>query len=117
MRFLLAFAQGGLLSPLLPLLRETFQVSYGELGLLTAMSGLSSVAMDIVATYFLPHRPLLALLPQGIALTGIGLIGCGLAPGFFWLVGAQMLVGLGSSVTRLASLTVVVAATPRTAMG
>jgi MFS family permease len=40
-----------------------------------------------------------------------------LAPGFFWLVGAQMLVGLGSSVTRLASLTVVVGATPRTAMG
>jgi MFS family permease len=73
--------------------------------------------MDMMATYFLPHRPLLALLPQGIVLTGIGLIGCMLAPGFFWLVGAQMLVGLGSSVTRLASLTVVVAATPRTAMG
>ena len=35
MRFLLAFAQGGLLSPLLPLLRETFRVSPGELGLLT----------------------------------------------------------------------------------
>ena len=39
MRFLLAFAQGGLLSPLLPLLRETFQVSPGELGLLTSMPG------------------------------------------------------------------------------
>ena len=117
MRFLLAFAQGGLLSPLLPLLRETFQVGYGELGLLTAMSGLSSVVMGIVATYFLQYRPLLASLLQGIALTGVGLLGCVLAPSFFWLVGAQMLVGLGSSITRLASLTVVVAATPRAAMG
>jgi len=49
MRFLLAFAQGGLLSPLLPLLRETFRVSPGELGLLTSMSGLSSVIMDLIA--------------------------------------------------------------------
>ena len=39
MRFLLAFAQGGILSPILPLLRETFQVSYGELGLLISMAG------------------------------------------------------------------------------
>jgi cyanate permease len=48
-----------LLSPLLPLLRQTFGVSYGELGLLTAMPGLSSVVMDIVAAYFLSRSPLL----------------------------------------------------------
>jgi predicted MFS family arabinose efflux permease len=117
MRFLLAFAQGGLLSPLLPLLRDTFHVSYGELGLLTAMPGLSSVVMDVVATSLLQRRPLLSVLLQGIVVTGIGLLCCVLAPSFFWLVGAQMLLGLGSSVTRLAGLTVVVAATPREAMG
>ena len=117
MRFLLAFAQGGVLSPLLPLLRETFHVSHGELGLLTAMSGLSSVLMNVAAASFLRCRPLFSLLLQGIVLTGIGLLCCVLAPNFLCLVGAQVVLGLGSSVTRLASLTVVVAATPRAAMG
>src|SRR5499425_438504 len=81
MRFLLAFAQGGLLSPLLPLLRETFHVSPGELGLLTSMSGLSSVVMDVIATYRLRRRSLLSLLLQGIGLTGVALLGSMLAPG------------------------------------
>ena len=86
MRFLLAFAQGGLVSPLLPLLRETFHVSPGELGLLTSMSGLSSVVMDVIATYLLSRRPLLSLLLQGIGLTGAALLCSMLAPGFYWLL-------------------------------
>jgi predicted MFS family arabinose efflux permease len=117
MRFLLAFGQGGLLSPLLPLLRQTFDVSYAELGLLTAMPGLSSVVMDVIAAYFLSRRPLLSILLQGIGLTSIGLICCALAPGFYWLVGAQMLIGFGGSMIRMASLTVVIEATPPAAMG
>ena len=117
MRFLLAFAQGGLLSPLLPLLRETFQVSPGELGLLTSMSGLSAVVMDVIATYLLSRRPLLSLLLQGIGLTAAALLGSMLAPGFYWLVATQMLLSFGVSMTRAASLMVVVAATPRTEQG
>lgn len=117
MRFLLAFAQGGLLSPLLPLLRETFQVSPGELGLLTSMPGLSSVVMDVIATYLLRRRPLLSLLLQGIGLTGIALLGSMLAPSFYWLVVTQMLLGFGVSMGRVASLMVVVAGTPRTEQG
>jgi predicted MFS family arabinose efflux permease len=117
MRFLLAFAQGGLLSPLLPLLRETFRVSPGELGLLTSMPGLSSVVMDVIATALLSRWPLLSLLLQGIGLTGVALFCSMLAPSFYWLVAAQMLLGFGVSITRVASLMVVVAATPRTAQG
>src|SRR5262249_22863646 len=82
MRFLLAFAQGGLLSPLLPLLRETFRVSPGELGLLTSMSGLSSVVMDIIAAYLLQRRPLLSLLLPGIALASVALLCTMRASGF-----------------------------------
>src|SRR5262249_17187577 len=117
MRFLLAFAQGGLLSPLLPLLRETFQVSPGELGLLTSMAGLSAVVMDVIATYLLGRRPLVSLLLQGIGFTGMALLGGMLAPGFYWLVATQMLLSFGVSMTRAASLMVVVAATPRTEQG
>jgi MFS family permease len=40
-----------------------------------------------------------------------------LAPSFYWLVAAQMLLGFGGSITRAASLMVVIAATPRTAQG
>lgn len=117
MRFLLAFAQGGLLSPLLPLLRETFHVSPSELGLLTSMPGLSAVVMDVVATYLLRRRPLLTLLLQGIGLTGLALLGSMLAPSFFWLVVTQMLLGFGVSMVRVASLMVVVSGTPRAEQG
>ena len=117
MRFLLAFAQGGLLSPLLPLLRETFRVSPGELGLLTSMSGLSSVVMDIIATYLLQRRPLLSLVLQGIGLAGVALLASMLAPGFYWLVAAQMLLGFGLGITRVACLMVIVTGTPRAVQG
>jgi MFS family permease len=117
MRFLLAFAQGGLLSPLLPLLRETFRVSPGELGLLTSMSGLSSVVMDIIAAYLLQRRPLLSLLLQGIGLAGVALLGSMLAPGFYWLVAAQMLLGFGLGITRVACLMLIVTGTPRAGQG
>jgi predicted MFS family arabinose efflux permease len=117
MRFLLAFAQGGVLSPLLPLLRETFQVSYSELGLLISMFGLSRVIMDVIAAYLLSRRPLVSLLLQGITITGIGSLLCALAPGFYWLVGARVFIGLGVSLTTLAGLTVIIEATPTTAQG
>jgi DHA1 family multidrug resistance protein-like MFS transporter len=117
MRFLLAFAQGGVLSPLLPLLRETFHVGYGELGLLISMFGLSRVTMDITAAYLLSRIPLLRLLLWGISITGIGSLLCAFAPGFYWLVGARVLVGLGVSMTTLAGLTVIIESTPLTAQG
>jgi len=117
MRFLLAFAQGGVLSPLLPLLRDVFQVSYGELGLLISMFGLSRVVMDVIAAYLLRRRPLVSLLLQGIMVTAVGSLLCMLAPGFYWLVGARVLIGLGISITTLAGLTVIIEATPRTAQG
>ena len=117
MRFLLAFAQGGILSPLLPLLRETFQVGYGELGLLISMFGLSRVAMDLLGAYLLSRIPLFRLLLVGIAITGIGSLLCAFAPGFYWLVGARVLVGLGVSINTLAGLTVIIESTPLRAQG
>jgi DHA1 family multidrug resistance protein-like MFS transporter len=117
MRFLLAFGQGGILSPLLPLLRETFHVGYGELGLLISMFGLSRVAMDIMAAYLLSWVPLFRLLLLGIMITGLGSLLCALAPGFYWLISARVLVGLGISITTLASLTVIIESTPLTSQG
>src|SRR5262249_60473758 len=83
MRFLLAFAQGGLLSPLLPLLRETFQVSPGELGLLTSMAGLSAVVMDVIATYLLSRRPFGSFLLPGMCFTAHDVPGGRVAPGLY----------------------------------
>jgi MFS family permease len=117
MRFLLAFAQGGVLSPLLPLLREAFHVGYGELGLLISMFGLSRVAMDILASFLLSRVPLFRLLLLGIILAGIGSLLCAFAPGFYWLVGARVLGGIGTSITTLAGLTVIIESTPLTAQG
>jgi len=98
-------------------LRETFQVGYGELGLLISMFGLSRVTMDIMAAYLLSRIPLFRLLLGGISITGIGSLLCALAPGFYWLVGARVLVGLGISMTTLAGLTAIIESTPLTAQG
>ena len=92
MRFLLAFAQGGVLSPLLPLLRETFHVGYGELGLLISMFGLSRVAMDIMAAYLLSWIPLFRLLLLGIMITGLGSLLLRLGA-WFLLVGQRPCTG------------------------
>jgi DHA1 family multidrug resistance protein-like MFS transporter len=117
MRFLLAFAQGGMLSPLLPLLREAFHVGYGELGLLISMFGLSRVAMDLLASFLLSRVPLFRLLLLGIIIAGTGSLLCAFAPGFYWLVGARMLGGTGVSITTLAGLTVIIESTPLSAQG
>ena len=117
MRFLLAFAQGGVLSPLLPLLREAFHLGYGELGLLISMFGLSRVAMDILASFLLSRVSLFRLLLLGIVIAGIGSLLCAFAPGFYWLVGARVLGGIGTSITTLAGLTVIIESTPLTAQG
>jgi MFS transporter, DHA1 family, inner membrane transport protein len=81
------------------------------------MSGLSSVMMDIIAVYLLQRRPLLSLLLQGIGLAGVALLGSMLAPGFYWLVAAQTLLGFGLGITRVACLMVIVTGTPRAVPG
>ena len=73
--------------------------------------------MDLIAAYLLQRRPLLSLLLQGIGLAGVALLGSILAPGFYWLVAAQMLLGFGLGITRVACLMLIVTGTPRAAQG
>jgi MFS family permease len=60
---------------------------------------------------------LLSLLLQGIGLAGVALLGSMLAPSFYWLVAAQMLLGFGLGITRVACLMVIVTGTPRAVQG
>jgi hypothetical protein len=73
--------------------------------------------MDLIAAYLLQRRPLLSLLLQGIGLAGVALLGSMLAPGFYWLVAAQMLLGFGLGITRVACLMVIVTGSPRAVQG
>jgi MFS family permease len=54
---------------------------------------------------------------QGIGLAGVALLWSMLAPGFYWLVAAQMLLGFGLGITRVACLMVIVTGTPRAVQG
>jgi hypothetical protein len=74
MCFLLSCAYGGLVSPLLPVLRETFAVSYSTLGLLTPMCALSGMLIDGMATVLLQRRSLLSALWHSLVLTERGSI-------------------------------------------
>lgn len=115
MGFLLSCAYGGLLSPLLPLLRDTFDVSYSTLGLLTSLFGLSGVVMDSLATVVVRRKHLPSALVASLVLTELGLLGCLAAPDFFWLAGSRVVFGFGVSLTGLVSLTILAYLTPPTA--
>jgi MFS family permease len=73
--------------------------------------------MDILASFLLSRVPLLRLLLLGIIIAAVGSLLCAFAPGFYWLVGARVLGGIGTSITTLAGLTVIIESTPLTAQG
>ncbi|WP_127585494.1 MFS transporter [Paenibacillus koleovorans] len=81
-----------------PIIKESLTLSYKQLGFLAlALNVTASVLQPAIGLYS-DRKPQPLLLPLGVVATLIGVIGMGLAPGFWMMLAAVVLIGVGSSV-------------------
>ena len=81
-----------------PLLKETFQLTFGQVGLITLTFQVTASVLQPLVGFYADHRPVPYSLATGMGVTllGVGLLA--LAPSFPLLLVAAGLVGLGSSI-------------------
>jgi len=87
----------GALPALLPFLKERFSLSYAVTGSLLMAAHLTSSVIQPFFGYVTDRRPFPALLPLGLAVSGLGVALVPLAPSFGWLVAFVMFTGLGTA--------------------
>src|SRR5258708_6876418 len=87
-----------LLPALYPILKESFHLSFGDVGLITlAFQATASVLQPLVG-FYTDRKPTPYSLACGMGLTLVGLLLLAIAPSFAALLLAAALVGLGSAV-------------------
>jgi len=86
------------LPPLFPLLRDAFDVTYIQLGLVMSLFYASSGIGQTAAGFLVDHLGARRVLPTGMALVASGIALAGLAPSYWALVAAALVAGLGNSV-------------------
>lgn len=81
-----------------PLLKTSFGLSFGQVGLITLTYQLTASLLQPVVGLYTDHRPRPFSLPIGMGCTLVGLIMLAFAPNFPMLLFAAGMVGMGSSV-------------------
>ncbi|HTX64346.1 MAG TPA: MFS transporter [Opitutaceae bacterium] len=117
LRVLLALSAGHLLNDTLqsllpaiyPLLKQSFGLSFAQVGLITFTFQLTASLLQPLVGSYTDHRPRPYSLATGMGLTLVGLVLLARAPSFHAILGAAALVGTGSSIfhpeaSRLARL-------------
>jgi FSR family fosmidomycin resistance protein-like MFS transporter len=87
-----------LLPAIYPILKDSFRLDFGEIGLITfVFQGTASLLQPFVGL-FTDRRPLPFSLPVGMGFTLVGLLLLSVAPSYWMLLTAAALVGMGSSI-------------------
>nr|WP_235837845.1 MFS transporter [Chitinasiproducens palmae] len=94
-----------------PMLKSQFALSFGQVGMITAMFQLTASLLQPWVGLYTDRHPKPYLLPIGTIATLVGLLALSIAPSFPMLLAAAALIGIGSStfhpeasrVARLAS--------------
>ncbi len=81
-----------------PILKESLHLSYTQLGLITFILYLTSSVMQPVVGAYADRRPSPFILPLGMALSMLGMMGLAFAPGYLAVLGAVIFVGLASAI-------------------
>ena len=83
---------------LFPILEESLHLSYAQVGwFMFALNMTSSVMQPVVGSYT-DRRSSPYILPIGMGMSLIGMIGIAYAPNFWFVLGAVVFIGLGSAV-------------------
>src|SRR5882724_4653430 len=81
-----------------PILKDTYGLSFSQIGLITLTSQLTASLLQPVVGLYTDHRPTPWSLPAGMTLTMLGLVLLSMAPGFGWVLISVALVGMGSAI-------------------
>ncbi len=93
----LVMAGQGVVGPVLPLFARDFNVSAAVVGLTFTAFGLARLLLNIPAGIWADRRGRRFLLVGGPVVTAIGMIGSGLAPSIWVLLGWRFVAGAGSA--------------------
>src|SRR5258708_10660867 len=86
-----------LLPALYPILKESFHLSFGDVGLITLAFQATASLLQPVVGFYTDRKPTPYSLAFGMGLTLVGLLLLSIAPSFALLLLAAALVGLGSA--------------------
>jgi len=81
-----------------PILKVSYHLDFGQIGLITLTSQLTASLLQPVVGLYTDHRPTPYSLPVGMTFTMVGLVVIASAPSFAVVLGAVALVGMGSAV-------------------
>ncbi|HEY4554747.1 MAG TPA: MFS transporter [Bacillaceae bacterium] len=81
-----------------PIFEEKLQLSYAQIGWIAFVLNMTSSLMQPVFGYFADKKATPFLLPFGMFLSMLGLIGFGLSPNFYVILASVFFIGLGSAV-------------------
>ncbi|WP_100402739.1 MFS transporter [Bacillus sp. FJAT-42315] len=81
-----------------PILEKSLALSYAQLGWIAFVLNITSSLMQPVFGAVADRKPQPFLLPIGMGLSMLGIIGFGLSPNFYTLLFAVLFIGLGSAV-------------------
>jgi len=81
-----------------PILRDSMQLTYLQLGLVAFALNMTASVMQPVVGWYTDKRPMPYMLPLGMGFTLCGMLGLAFAPNFAFVLVSAMLVGLGSAI-------------------
>ena len=87
-----------LIPAIYPLLKDSFTLSFSQIGIITLVFQMSSSLFQPVVGTLTDRRPFPLALPLGMSLSLAGIILMAFAPSFEWILVSVALIGLGSSV-------------------
>jgi MFS transporter, FSR family, fosmidomycin resistance protein len=87
-----------LLPSIYPILKSSFHLNFGQIGLLTLTFQMTASLLQPFIGQFTDHKPMPYSLPTGMVFTLTGLLLLAIAPSFPLLLLAASLIGMGSAV-------------------
>ncbi|TCP59622.1 FSR family fosmidomycin resistance protein-like MFS transporter [Tumebacillus sp. BK434] len=81
-----------------PTLRESMALTFTQVGLISFAFNMTSSVLQPVVGFWSDKKPKPFLLPFGMALSMIGMLGLAFAPNYLWILFTVLFVGLGSAV-------------------
>ncbi|MGE5539943.1 MAG: MFS transporter [Gemmatimonas sp.] len=87
-----------LLPAIYPMLKQSFALDFGQIGLLTLTYQLTASVLQPLVGLYTDHRPKSYALAVGMTFTMAGLLLLAFAPGYHVLLAAAAMMGIGSSI-------------------